>query len=89
MAETKLKLIKAESTGEEQQSTSRITLPEPKAPSGKARQRHVLQVPPLTPAEQAEVARFRVLTTARAVQQAKLRRMRAQLQDLDEISPAA
>lgn len=39
--------------------------------------------PYLTPAERVEGARFRVLTIERAARQARVRRMIAQLQDLE------
>ena len=45
--------------------------------------------PRLTPAEQAEAARFRALTSARAARQARIHRMMLELQELDEASPAA
>lgn len=43
----------------------------------------------LSPAEAAEVARFKALTAARAAQQAMLERIMAELDDLDAIPPAA
>jgi hypothetical protein len=43
----------------------------------------------ITPAEAAEVARFKALTAARAAQQAMIERIMAELDDLDAIPPAA
>jgi hypothetical protein len=43
----------------------------------------------LTPAECTEAARFKALTTVKAVRQARIRRMMVQLQELDEVSSAA
>lgn len=45
--------------------------------------------PTLTEAEQVEAARFKALVKARAARQAMLRRIKAELDDLDEISSAA
>ncbi len=44
---------------------------------------------PISPAEQAEAARFRALTAAKAARQAMLRQIMAELQDFDEVSSAA
>ena len=43
----------------------------------------------LTPAEQAEAARFRALTKQRAARQAKVRRIVAKLNELDSRTPNA
>ena len=43
----------------------------------------------LTPAEQAEVARFKALTATKAARQAMLQRIMSELQDLDETQSAA
>lgn len=43
----------------------------------------------LTPAEQVEVARFRALTKQRAARQAKVRRIVAKLNELDNRTPNA
>lgn len=45
--------------------------------------------PGLTPAEAAEAARFRAMIAARAARQAMLHRIMSELQELDEVSPAA
>lgn len=46
-------------------------------------------VPELTPAEASEAARFRALIAAKAARQAMVRRIMAELESLDDISPAA
>jgi hypothetical protein len=79
--ERKLKLIKTESVGEELQPALR--------PAPTKRALRIASLPPLTLAERFEAARFKALTTTKAARQARLRRMMAQLQDLDEVSPAA
>lgn len=86
MHEKKLKLVKTQKSGPKQ---SRRVIREQPSPV------EILQfVTPtlplrLTPAEQAEAARFRALTSARAARQARIHRMMLELQELDEISPAA
>jgi hypothetical protein len=50
---------------------------------------HISSSPTLTPAERAEAARFKALTAAKAARQAMLHRIMAELQELDEIEPAA
>jgi hypothetical protein len=99
MTERKLKLIKTEKSqpeplaraGEAEQPAPRlvphpIQLVEPEAePETEAE----TEYPTLTQAEAAEAARFRALIAARAARQAMLHRLIAELEELDEISPAA
>jgi hypothetical protein len=73
MTKQKLKILK---TGKKQVNRTSGT---------SKRQRRIfhLQPPTLTPAEQAEVARFRALTLKRAVHRAQVRRTMAQLEELE------
>ncbi len=48
-----------------------------------------IQPQPLTPAEQAESARFKALTEAKAAQQAKVRLLKSQLKKQDDTARAA
>jgi hypothetical protein len=75
MAKSKLKLIKSKPKVEKIQN-----------PNG-----HLSPIPnlSLSIAEQAEAARFRALTADRAARQAMLRRIMAEIQDLDEVPSAA
>ena len=43
----------------------------------------------LTPAEMNEAARFRALTATRAARQAMLYRIMSEVEELDQVSPAA
>lgn len=43
----------------------------------------------LSPAQQAEIARFRAFTTDKAARKAKVHRLMTRLQEWDEASPAA
>lgn len=47
------------------------------------------QLPPITEAEAAEIARFKALTAVRAARQAMVRRIIAELEELDKALPAA
>ncbi|MEW5956315.1 MAG: hypothetical protein AB1801_01230 [Chloroflexota bacterium] len=78
MTERKLKLVKTE-----KRMVGRRTKAKQLAP------RLVAAPVALTEAEAAEAARFRELVQARAARQAMLRRIIAELEDLDEMWPAA
>jgi hypothetical protein len=48
-----------------------------------------LPVPVLTPAEMAEVERFKLMATQRAIKQATIHRLIARLEDRDALADAA
>jgi hypothetical protein len=83
MTDRKLKLVKT-TNGHAEQARKPIGSLRPVSPRGRPKS------PPLSPAEAAEAARFRELTAARAAQQAIIRRIMAELEDLDDdVFPAA
>lgn len=77
MAETKLKLIKNQNAFTGKRVESKTHAP------------RITAAPALTPEEHAEAARFRALTAAKAARQAMLHRIMSELQEVDEIEPAA
>lgn len=83
MAETKLKLIK----NQKKQAPS-ISKPAKKKVLA-SRRSPLAALATLTPAERAEAARFRALTADKAARQAMVHQIMAELQELDEIEPAA
>ena len=60
-----------------------------KSKKQRVNQKPRVKQPKLTPAEQAEAARFEALTRARAAQQAKVRRIANQLQQSHDTRRAA
>ncbi|MCL4297480.1 MAG: hypothetical protein KJ077_17205 [Anaerolineae bacterium] len=77
MAEAKLKLIKNQSTFSGKRAASKTRAP------------RIVSAPVLTPEEHAEAVRFKALTAAKAARQAMLHRIMSELQEVDEIEPAA
>jgi hypothetical protein len=79
MTETKLKLVKNQALSDSKVADNQSSRLTP----------HVSRLPPLTPEERAEAARFRALTAAKAARQAMLHRIMSELQELDEAQSAA
>jgi hypothetical protein len=77
MAETKLKLIKNQNSLNSKRAEAQTHAP------------RIAAAPTLTPEENAEAARFKALTAAKAARQAMLHRIMSELQEVDEIEPAA
>lgn len=89
MSQRKLKLIKRK----KEQTGPQRRLPETKPAIAQSRRPKARiakrQSPALTPAEAAEVARFKALTAARAARQAMIRQIMAELQETETRPPAA
>jgi hypothetical protein len=85
MTETKLKLVK----NQKKQTLSNGNNADNHAPRITHHASRPTPLPPLTPAERVEAARFRALTAAKAARQAMISRIMSELQELDEIHPAA
>jgi hypothetical protein len=79
MTERKLKLIKVKNAGAKHGSRVAKKRKPASRPSPDIQ----------NPAEAAEAARFRALTVARATQQAMIRRIMAELLEVDQAPPAA
>jgi hypothetical protein len=81
MAETKLKLVKNQKRENKSIGKATATNPRPSL--------QIAALPTLTPAERAEAARFKALTSIKAARQAMLHRIMSELQELDETQSAA
>lgn len=79
MSERRLKLIKAKNAPVKRSSRTMSKRKPASRPSPDVQ----------NPAEAAEAARFRALTVARAAQQAMIRRIMAELLEVDQAPPAA
>ena len=77
--EPKLRLVKS---GEKKGDKKQLQFPDSQYPKND-------QVPDLSPAEQAEAARFRALTRKKARLQAKVRRLVNKLKQSDDQTPHA